>query len=239
MTSAPGGRVEAGEHLPQRRSLRDVAGEQLGAAHEAAAVEHQAEGDQLAVRALFLGAAARGLGVVAGIALEISIGEIIQRDADRQAEQVLDAAEQRRLDRLAVAHQQVGGAVKADQRHGFEVGADQFAERAALAQPAPGGQFAAGRGHAADQQAGGGVALDAVEAEIGEDAVDTEPADGGETGGLDSGRARAGELQRGDVDLGVERIGRGGLSGWRLSGWRRVVAGPVRERRRARHPSAP
>jgi hypothetical protein len=48
-------------------------------------------------------------------------------------------------------------------------------KRTLRAQPAPGGQFAAGGGHTADQAAGGGGALHAVEAEAEEDPIDPEP----------------------------------------------------------------
>jgi hypothetical protein len=51
--------------------------------------------------------------------LEISIGEIVQGDGHRQSEQVLDAAEQRGLELVAVAHQEIGGAVEPDRRHGL------------------------------------------------------------------------------------------------------------------------
>jgi hypothetical protein len=88
-----------------------------------------------------------------------------------------------------VADQQVGGAVEAHRRHGFEVSAQQFPQCAALAQPARGGQFGAGGGHATDQQAGDGVTLHAVEAEAGKHRLDPQPADVGEASGFDPGGA--------------------------------------------------
>ena len=44
--------VERVEHLGQRVVLSHVAGEHLGAAHEAAGVEHQGQGEQGAIGAL-------------------------------------------------------------------------------------------------------------------------------------------------------------------------------------------
>jgi hypothetical protein len=93
----------------------------LGLDPWAAAVEHEAEGDQGAIGTFLFRSAARGLGVSCCGALEIGVGQIVQRHGDRQGEQVLDATEQRLLDRVAVAHEQVGGAVEAHRRHGFEV----------------------------------------------------------------------------------------------------------------------
>ena len=84
----------------------------------------------------------------------------------------------------------------------FEVGVEQFAQRAAAAHPLPGGQFRPGSGHPPDQAGDHGRALDCVEAEALQNGGEAEPADGGEANGLDADRAGAGELQRGDIDLG-------------------------------------
>jgi hypothetical protein len=113
--------ISASEHLGQGGALGHVAGEHLGATYEAAAVEHEAEGDQRAIGTFLFRPAAGGFGVSCCGALEIGVGQIVERHGDRQAEQVLDAAEQRLLDRVAVTHEQVGGAVEAHRRHGFEV----------------------------------------------------------------------------------------------------------------------
>jgi len=66
-----------------------------------------------------------------------------------------------------MAHEEIGGPVKPDRRHGFEVHVQQFAEGAALAQPAPCREFAARGCHPADQEAGDRVALATVEEAIG------------------------------------------------------------------------
>jgi hypothetical protein len=140
----------------------------LGLDPWAAGVEHEAQGDKRAVRPFLFRAAAGGLGIAGGGALEIGVGEIVERDGDRQSEQVLDAGEQRVLDPVAVAHEQIGGPVETHQRQRFEVHTQQFAEGAALAQPAPGGKLAARCRHPSDQETGDRVALDAVQTETGE-----------------------------------------------------------------------
>jgi hypothetical protein len=60
----------------------------------------------------------------------------------------------------------IGGPVKLHQRHGIEVHVQTFTEGAAFAQPAPGREFAARRGHASDQAAGDSGPLNAIEAEV-------------------------------------------------------------------------
>ncbi len=125
-----------------------------------------------------------------------------------------------------MAHEQIGGPVEPDRRHGLEVRVQQFAEGAAFAQPAPGRHLAAWSGHASDQQAGDRIALDAIEAKSREDPIDPQPFHGGETGGFDPNRARPGELQGGDVNLGVDWDRRDG------SGRTRDRRGHVRRRRR-------
>lgn len=149
---------------------------------------------------------------------KIRIGQIVQRDGDGQAEQILDVAEQCRLDLITVAHQQIGGPEEPDRRHGFEILAQKFAEGTTFAQPAPGRDLTAGCRHSADQEASDGVALDAVQAEIFEDLLDSRPVHRGEAGSFDANGARSSELQGGDVNLGVDRDWRGG-SGWRDRRW--------------------
>jgi hypothetical protein len=199
------------EHVHQRRGFGDIAGEQLRAAHEAAAIEHQTKGDQRTIGSFLLRPATGGFGVCLGGALEIGVGQIVERHGLRQGEQILDAAEECVLDPIAVFHQQIGAAVELHQRHRFEVHAEQFAQRAAFAQPAPGRAFACRCGHASDQAAGDGGALDRVEAEVREDRIDAQPVHGGEARGFHAHAARLDELQRGDVDLGEDRVWRGGF----------------------------
>jgi hypothetical protein len=109
-----------------------------------------------------------------------------------------------------VAHEQIGGPVEPDRRHGFKVYVQKVAEGAALAEPAPGRHLAAWGRHSADQETGGRVALDAIQAELGKNSINPQPPHGGETGGFHPNRARPGELQGGDVNLGVDRAWRGG-----------------------------
>src|ERR1019366_6775889 len=90
-------------------------------------------------------------------------------------------------DLVAMTHEQVGGPVELHQRHGIEVHAEQFAEGAAFAEPAPCREFAARRGHPSDQTAGDSGALNAIEAEVREARIDAQPVPRGETGGFDAG----------------------------------------------------
>ena len=62
------------------------------------------------------------------------------------------------FDGLAVGHQRIEGAVQAHRPHRCEVHAQEFAQGAAFAQPAPGGALGAGPGHACDDRAEGGGA---------------------------------------------------------------------------------
>jgi hypothetical protein len=131
--------TEPVQHLGQRAALGHVAREHLRPAHEPAAVEHQAECDERAIGPLFLGTTAGCLGVFRRGGLEIGVGEVVEGDGDRNAEQVLDAGKQCVLNGGAVFDQQVGGSEQAHRREGFEVHVEQFAEAGALAQPVPGG----------------------------------------------------------------------------------------------------
>jgi len=64
-------------------------------AYEPAAVEHQAQGDQGTIGPFLFRPASGGFGVPRGGSLEIRIGQIVERNGDRQAEQILDVVEQR------------------------------------------------------------------------------------------------------------------------------------------------
>ena len=173
------GGVETLEHVLQRAPLGDVSGEHLRAADEATAVEHHAEGNQRTVGTLLLRTSARGLGIFLGGAFKVGIDQVVERDGGGQSEQVPDAGKQRILDGVAVTQQEVGDTVEPNQRHRFEVGVEQFAQRTAAAHPLPGAQFRTGGSHAADQAGGHGRALDPVEAEVLQNGGEADPADGG------------------------------------------------------------
>jgi hypothetical protein len=70
-----------------------------------------------------------------------------------------------------------------------------------------------GGGHAADQAGGNGGALGAVEAQIGKNPIEPEPAEGGEANRRHANRAGPDELQRVDIDLGKSCCWRGGGCG--------------------------
>ena len=69
--------VERIEHLGQRVMFAHVAGEDLGAAHEAAGIEHQPQGEERTVGAFFLRVSASCLGLCARLAFEEGIGQVI------------------------------------------------------------------------------------------------------------------------------------------------------------------
>ena len=148
--------VERIEHLGQRVVLAHVAGEDLGAAHEAAGVEHHPQGEQWAIGAFVLGVSAPRLGLPTRLAFEEGIGQVVERDRRAQVEQVHRLVEQMVFDGLAVRHQCIGGAIQAHRSHRCEVHVEQLAQGASFAQPAPGGALGARACHARDDRADGG-----------------------------------------------------------------------------------
>ena len=150
--------VERVEHLGQRVMFAHVAGEDLRATHEAAGIEHQPQGEERAIGAFFLGVSASCLGLPARLAFEVGIGQVVQRDRRAQVEQVHRPVEQMVLDGLAVRHQRIGGAIELHRVQGLEVDSQQLIERAAFAQPAPGGALGARACHARDDGPDGGGA---------------------------------------------------------------------------------
>ena len=114
-------RAQGLEHRRQGPVFIDRAGEDLGAAHEARAVEHQPQGQQRAIRTLLLGVAASGLALGRRLALEEGVGQVVERHRAAQPEQIRRPVEQMRLDRRAVRHQGIGGAVEAHRAHALEV----------------------------------------------------------------------------------------------------------------------
>ena len=150
--------IEGIEHLRQGAVFAYVAGEHLGAAHEAAGVEHQPQGEQRAVGALVLGVSAPGLRLPPRPALEVGVGQIVRSNGPLQAEQSHRTVEEVAPDRLPVRHQGVGGAMQTHRPHRLEVRARQFAQGAAFAQPAPGCALRTGTRHARDDRADGGGA---------------------------------------------------------------------------------
>ena len=62
------------------------------------------------------------------------------------------------LDGLAVRHQRIGGAIELHRLQGLEVDSQQLIERAAFAEPAPGGALGARACHARDDRADSGGA---------------------------------------------------------------------------------
>ena len=119
------------------------------------------------------------------------------------------AVEQMRLDRLAVLHQGVRGAVELHRADGLEVDAEQLPEAAALPQPAVRRAFRGGLGEAADDDAGRRRAEGAVDAEVGEQGRQAQLLQRPQADALDPDAARADQKQGVDIEgLDVGRSGR-------------------------------
>ena len=69
--------------------LAHVAGEDLGAAHEAAGVEHHPQGEQWAIGAFVLGVSAPRLGLPARLAFEEGIGDIVESKGTLQFDRLI------------------------------------------------------------------------------------------------------------------------------------------------------
>ena len=206
-----GGRLQGLEHAGQRAVLLDVAGKDLRAAHEAAGIEHQAQGQQRTVAALLLRVPALGLRVLAGLAFEVRVGQVVERHRRLQVEQLQGPSEQVRLDRLAMRHQRVRGAVELHRADGLEVDAEQLPETAALLQP-PVGRALGGRlGHAPAEEADRGGTQGAVDAQAGQQVRQPHLLERPQADLLDADGARSDEAQRIDVDRldigGADRAG--------------------------------
>ena len=199
-TRASGGGAQALEHPGQRAGLAGVAGEDPRAAHEAAGVEHEGEGEQGAVGALLLAAAALGGGLVGGGAFEVGVGEVVEGDGGLEVEQGEGFVEEELLDGGAVAHEGVGGAVELHGGEGLEGPAEEFAEGAVGAQPEEGGAFGAAAGEAADEGAEGAGLQLAGEAEGGEQGGQAELVEGPQGGVLEADGAGAEGLEGAGVD---------------------------------------
>ena len=114
-----------------------------------------------------------------------------------------------RLDRLAVLHQRVRGAVELHRADGLEVDAEQLPEAAALGQPAVRRPLRGGLGEAADDDAGRRRAQGAVDAEVGEQGRQAQLLQRPQADVLDPDAARADQTQGVDVEgLDVRRSGR-------------------------------
>ena len=162
------GRLKRPEHAGQRLLFPDVAGEDLRAAHEAAGVEHQAQGQQGAVGALLLRVPALRLRLLARLAFEVRVGQVVEGHRRLQVEQPHRPVEQALLDRLAMLHQRVRGAVELHRAGRLEARAEQLAETATVLQPAVRRPLGGRLGQAPDDGAGGRGAQRAVDAEVGE-----------------------------------------------------------------------
>ena len=195
-----GRRIECLQHAGQRAVFPDVAGEDLRAAHEAAGVEHQAQGQQRTVAALLFRVPALCLRLRARLAFEIGVGQVVEGHRRLQVEQSHGPLEQMRLDRLAVLHQRIRGAVELHRADGLEVDAEQLAEAAAFLQPAVRGALRGRLGQASDDGAGRRGAQRAVDAQLGQQGRQAQLLQGPQADLLDADAAGADQAQRVDVD---------------------------------------
>ena len=193
-------RLQCFEHPGQRPVFPDVAGEDFRAAHEAAGIEHQAQGQQRAVAALLFRVPALRLRLVARLALEVGVGQVVERHRRLQVEQPHRAVEQMRLDRLAMLHQHVRGAVELHRTDGLEVDAEQLPETAALLQPAVRRALRGGRGQTPDDGAGGRAAQGAVDAQPGQQRRQVQLLERPQADLLHADAAGADQPQRVDID---------------------------------------
>ena len=204
-----GRRIQRLEHAGQRALFPDVAGEDLGAAHEAAGVEHQAQGQQRAVAALLLRVPALRLRLLARLAFEVGVGQVVEGHRRLQVEQPHRAVEQMRLNRLAMLHQRVRGAVELHRAGGLEVDAEQLSEAAALLQPAVRRALRGGMGETPDDDSGRRRAQGAVDAEVGEQRRQAQLLQRPQSELLDPDASGAEQTQRVDIEgLHVGRSGR-------------------------------
>jgi hypothetical protein len=121
-----------------------------------------------------------------------------------------------RLDRLAMLHQHVRGAVELHRAGGLEVDAEQLSEAAALLQPAVRRALRGGRGQTPDEGAGGRAAQGAVDAQPGQQRRQVQLLERPQADLLHTDAAGADQPQRVDIDR--LHIGRSGGRRGRAAG---------------------
>lgn len=190
--------------LLQRARFHRVAGEHLRAPDEAALIEHEPQGEQHALGALFLGVAAGGFRAALELALEVGVGEVIERDRALQAKEPAHLREEKRLDLCLMAQQQVGGPIQPDQRQPLVVELEHLPQRRFVSQPAPGGKLRGGLRHARNHIADRRRCLSAPEAQALELPDQADLAHHRQRHVLDTDRARLEHFQRIRIDRDVD-----------------------------------
>ena len=220
-------RRQRAHHLGQRLRLCGIAGENRAAFGKAARVQDQRQRHQRAVGALLLGFAEGGIGVCMGRALEVGIGQVVERDHLVEVEEVALAFVQEGFQCRLVRQQAVGDPVQRHQLQRGEIKIDQFPQRAALLQPVVGGQLAARRHHARDQRADGRGALRAVEAQRRQLPIQADLAQRRQGHMLHRHAARAHDLHCTDIDAVIipRRTARIMATGTRPDDLRGIVLG--------------
>ncbi len=207
------GGLERLQHLRQGPMLGHVAGEDLGAADETAAIEHEPQGEEGTIPALVLGMPPLRLGLILGPALEVTVGEIVEGDRGPQIEQAHRLLEQVGFNGVPVRHQGVRGPVQLHRAHGLEVDPQQFAQAAAFTQPSVRRPFRCGRGQTPDNRSRRGGAQGAIDAQTLEQFPQPQPVHRPQTGLLHAHRTRARQFQRIHLHGHGPRLGRGVGSG--------------------------
>ena len=121
-----------------------------------------------------------------------------------------------RLDRLAMLHQHVRGAVELHRTDGLKVDVEQLPETAALLQPAVRRALRGGRGQTPDDGAGGRAAQGAVDAQPGQQRRQVQLLERPQADLLHADAAGADQPQRVDIDR--LHIGRSGARRGRAAG---------------------
>ncbi|WP_265310995.1 hypothetical protein [Verminephrobacter aporrectodeae] len=156
---------------------------------------------QRAVAAALLAAAAFGFVYRSSPALEVGVGQVVQRDRLAQAEHRAGTTEQVLLQGLAVLVQRVRGAVQTVQVHRLEVKFEQLTQRRLVLQPSVRCQFAARQGHARDDVANSRSDLRTVQAQLCELVLKTALAHRRQRSVLDAHAARVDQFERVQIHL--------------------------------------
>ena len=150
---------------------------------------------------------ALGLRLLARLTFEVRVGQVVEGHRGLQVEEPEGAVEQVRLDRLAMFHQLVRGAVELHGADGLEVDPEQLAEAAVVLEPAMRLALGGWMGHAPDDDAGRRRAQRAVDPQAGQQVRQADLVERPQTELFDADAARAGQAQRVDVDpLDVGRL---------------------------------
>ena len=135
----------------------------------------------------------------ARFAFEVRVGQVVERHRRLQVEQAHGPLEQVRLDRLAMLHQRVRGAVELHRADGLEVHAEQLPQAAAVLQPAVRRALRGRKGQTPDEGADRRRAQGAVDAQRGQQRRQAQLLERPQADLLHTDAAGADQAQRVDV----------------------------------------